>query len=131
MTSRHAGNSLSQVIRLTNDGLLWATGAVLTNSVPAELDIHHVEWSGLQITPTVGASYTWSVAPILPYASGVITISGRIDPELVITSPLTLTRITRISAASLDWIPMNNTSTRSILVVPGVDIYLPAVVRGQ
>jgi hypothetical protein len=127
---RHPGNQLSYVIQLHNRGLLWSTGTVLTDLVPPELTAPTIQWSGLQITPTAGVSYAWTVAPVYPYDGGVITLSGRIDSALAPTLPLTLSNTALVSTAGLDWDLENNSATALITLIPGADIYLPLLVRG-
>jgi uncharacterized repeat protein (TIGR01451 family) len=128
---RHVGNSLSYVIRLTNRGLLWGTGAVITDFLPAELVSPVFRSSGLQITPTAGVSYVWMVSPVLPYDHGVITISGRIDPSLASTVPFTITNTVTAGGFGFDWDASNDTATATMIIVPGSDIYLPLLVRGR
>jgi uncharacterized repeat protein (TIGR01451 family) len=128
---RHAGNSLTYEVELTNRGLLWSTGAIITDLVPAELVHPTVRWSGLQITPTAGVSYEWSITPVLPYAQGVITISGRIDPSLVAMDPIPFTNTAVATSVGLDWDTSNNTGTSRIIILRGSDVYVPFLMRGH
>ena len=108
------GEEVSFRLAVNNRGLYWGQQAVITDIIPAELVSTTVQWSGLQITPTDGITYRWSLAPIEPYANGVITVSGRVDPALDVTAGLLVTNTAEISAWGLDWNVGNNSDAEAL-----------------
>ena len=108
------GEELDFRLDISNQGLYWGTQAVITDLIPAGMVSTTVSWSGLQITPTEGITYQWSVQPIEPYTQGVITVTGRIDPELGGGAGSTLVNSAEIIDRGLDWDISNNTDSQSV-----------------
>ena len=76
------GQPLTYTLSYKNDGVAIASGVLLTDTLPAALKSLSVTSSGPAISALAGAPYRWQIADIAPGASGVITITGVIDPSL-------------------------------------------------
>jgi uncharacterized repeat protein (TIGR01451 family) len=110
------GDPVAFTLDIANSGTLTATGVVVTDLLPSEVLTPTAD-STLTITATGPTSYTWNVEPLVAGASGVITISGWIDPGL--GSDFSFVNTATISAPDDDT-PGNNTS--SVTVGPNVGI---------
>ena len=112
----YPGDDVTYTLTISNSGLYWGRDAVVTDRIPVELISTTVQWSGLEITTTAGAPLTLFPEPIAPYDQGVITITGRISPELDATAGLSLTNYAGINAPGEDWNPINNHASATIAV---------------
>jgi uncharacterized repeat protein (TIGR01451 family) len=65
----------------TNAGLVPVAGIVVTDIVPAE--ILSVTFSASPpVTATTGTDFVWQLPSLPPGASGTITLTGWVDPNL-------------------------------------------------
>ena len=76
------GQPLTYTLSYQNDGVAIASGVLLTDTLPAALRNLSVTSSGPAISRLPGAPYRWQIDDIAPGASGVITITGVVDPGL-------------------------------------------------
>jgi uncharacterized repeat protein (TIGR01451 family) len=76
------GQPLTYTLSYQNDGVAIASGVLLTDTLPAALRSLSVTSSGPSISTLPGARYHWQLDDIAPGASGVITITGVVDPGL-------------------------------------------------
>jgi uncharacterized repeat protein (TIGR01451 family) len=56
--------------------------AVITDQLPISLTNAHYTYSGPVVTPTDGLTHAWQIAPLPPGATGMITISAIVSPNL-------------------------------------------------
>jgi uncharacterized repeat protein (TIGR01451 family) len=76
------GSPLTFTLTFGNAGGTIATGAIITDVVPAQLvDVSFQ--SSRPITPTGPDYFTWLVGEVAPMQGGVITLTGTIHPALV------------------------------------------------
>ncbi len=75
------GQPATYTLTISNVGSTLASGVVVSDVVPAELDQVRFESSRL-VTPTGSFSYTWQVGKLAAAERGVITLTGRIRPDL-------------------------------------------------
>jgi inhibitor of cysteine peptidase len=112
------GDLITFTLTVENDGSAVAAGLVVTDVIPAEV-LTPTFSSTLSIMPTGAISYVWRVEPLLAGESGVITISGRIDPGL--PGDFALVNSATVSDPQ-DTLPDNNVSA---VIVGGRKVYLP------
>jgi len=75
------GQPVTYTLVYSNVGSAIASGVVISDVAPAELDEVRFESSRL-VTATGSFSYTWWVGDLAPAERGVITLTGRIRPDL-------------------------------------------------
>jgi uncharacterized repeat protein (TIGR01451 family) len=93
----------------TNAGLVPVAGAVVTDIVPAEV-VSATFTANPPVTATGGADFVWELPTLPPGASGTITLTGWVDPNL--SGEVTITNTAVISTNTvLDIQPENNSST--------------------
>ena len=117
------GDTVVFTLDIANDGNEPATSVTVTDDVPDEVLSPSYD-STLTVTPTGGDPYTWNVETLDPGETGVITITGQIDPSL--DSGFTFDNTASISDPD-DVTPGNNTSSAT---VGGTKVHLPLVIRG-
>jgi uncharacterized repeat protein (TIGR01451 family) len=76
------GQPLSYTLRYQNNGVAVASSVLMTDTVPAVLSNLSVTSSGPAITLLPGAPYRWQIADMAPGATGAITITGAVKPDL-------------------------------------------------
>jgi uncharacterized repeat protein (TIGR01451 family) len=116
------GDPITFTLTIANIGTVMATHVVVTDIVSSQMLISEVT-SSLVITPTGAESYVWDVGMLEVGQSGVITISGQVDPAL--PDDFALVNTATISDPQ-DSSPINNTST---VIVGGYKVHLPLVVK--
>ena len=75
-----SGETIHYTLNYLNIGTGLAAGVVLTDALPVEILDPQVASDGAAITPRPGQPYTWDIADLSPWQSGVITITGRVQP---------------------------------------------------
>jgi uncharacterized repeat protein (TIGR01451 family)/CSLREA domain-containing protein len=114
-------------ISYSNAGGGVATNVVITDIVPAQVSSPVFTGSGATIAPVAGTTFVWNVADLPPGASGIITVTGTLDPA--VDAGTVFTNTARIDAA-MDSLGSNNASTAVLTVSESSRaIYLPIVVR--
>ncbi len=114
------GQPITYTIGFTNAGPDTAQGVVLTDTVPSTIVNRSVTRSGATIVDTGAVpAYVWQAEDLSPGESGIITITGQIDPSLTIGGPVISTA--SISAAG-DTTPLNNSASATVTVVVAPEI---------
>lgn len=116
------GDPVTFTLSISNLGNKVASQVVVTDLLPSQVLTPSFA-STFPITPTGAISYVWNVGKLNIGQSGVITIYGRIDPELP-TDTLFLN--TASIADPEDISPGNNTSSSR---VGNAKVYLPIVMN--
>ncbi len=119
------GETITYALTFYNRGYLTATGVLITDTIPIALTNVNYTRRNVAITPTGSISYTWKVQDLTPGASGVITITGVVSPDLKPGTVLTNTAI--ITSTTVDSNPDNNSS--SVWVTVTYRIFLPLVLK--
>jgi uncharacterized repeat protein (TIGR01451 family) len=76
------GQPLTYALSYKNDGVAIASDVLLTDTLPVALRSLSVASSGPALSALAGMPYRWKIADIAPGASGTITITGVVDPDL-------------------------------------------------
>lgn len=77
-----AGDRLTYTLSISNGFGLAASNIVVEDIIPSHLYDLQVVTSGVQISPTGPASYTWQIPDLAPGAGGIITVSGVLSHSL-------------------------------------------------
>ncbi|MGB5049183.1 MAG: choice-of-anchor Q domain-containing protein, partial [Caldilineaceae bacterium] len=109
------GDALTYTIHFTNSGSGIATGVYLTDSLPADLTATGVVSSGIPLTQTSTAPYTWQVGELWPNDSGTLTITASLGNSLGLYGT-TISNTVYISASN-DYTTTNNSSSAAFGVV--------------
>ena len=109
------GQPLTYTLSYKNDGVVIASGVLLTDTLPAALSSLSVTSSGPAISTLAGAPYRWQIADIAPGASGAITITGVVDPGL--TADVSGTNTATPTTSVFDSDPTNNSAQTAFDVV--------------
>jgi uncharacterized repeat protein (TIGR01451 family) len=117
------GDPITFTLSIANNGSKIASNVLVTDSLPSEVLTPTVA-STLDITATGSISYVWEVEPLAIGGSGVITITGRIDPGL--GAGFSFDNNATISDPE-DNTPNNNSS--SVTIEGSATIYLPIVLK--
>jgi uncharacterized repeat protein (TIGR01451 family) len=109
----------------TNAGLVPVVGAVVTDIVPAEI-MSATFTASPPVTATGDADFVWQLPILPPGASGTITLTGWVDPNL--SGEVTITNTAVISTNTiLDLQPDNNSgvvvTTAADQAIGGLTIY--------
>ncbi|NOR82007.1 MAG: DUF11 domain-containing protein, partial [Ardenticatenales bacterium] len=110
------GDPVTFTLEYGNQGILTASGVVITDVIPAGITNLDVTSSGPVITPRLGQPYVWDVPDLAPGAAGVITITG----DLPMTPCTRLVNTAEIGSASPDELPGNNQHSVSF----SIDLFL-------
>jgi len=116
------GDAIAFTLDIANTGTKVASGVVVTDTLPDEVQSPSYD-STLSVTPVGGTFYVWNVEPLDVGESGVITISGQINPSL--ESDFSFESTATISDPE-DNTPGNNTSS---VTVGTQKIFLPLTLR--
>ncbi len=108
------GQTVTYTLNFANSGGFTATNVVLNDNVPAQLVSVSFANSGSTITATPGITYSWHVANLAPGAGGVITLTGQVDPNLVV--PTTFTNTATITSTAFEITGTNNTASVPVVV---------------
>lgn len=73
------GMTMDYVLTFQNVGSAIASSVRITDVIPLELINVSYTSSGIPITPTGSIDYVWEVGDLLPFAGGVITVSGEVS----------------------------------------------------
>jgi uncharacterized repeat protein (TIGR01451 family) len=122
------GQALTYTLTFSNTGREPATGVVLTDPIPAGVEVTGVTSGGLAITDT-GASppYVWQVEDVAPDRGGVITLTGALSTALTAG---TLTNTAILTTTEVDEHPDDNVDSAALtVVIPKSFVYLPIVLR--
>jgi uncharacterized repeat protein (TIGR01451 family) len=117
------GDPVTFVLAVANTGDEVAAGVVVTDIIPSQV-VNTSVASSLAITPVAPLSYVWNVESLDVGESGVISISGWIDPAL--PGDFAFANAAMISDPE-DTTPANNSSV--VVMGSGYGIYLPLVMR--
>lgn len=116
------GDPVKFTLTIANQGTEVATSVRVTDTMPSEVLTPMVQ-STLALTAIGTTPYVWDVEPLSVGETGIITISGQIDPGL---DPDFAFVNTATISASGDNTPGNNSSTVS---VGTHEVYLPLIIR--
>jgi len=114
-TTASPGQPITYTLTFSNTGPDTAGNIVLTDTVPVSVTNVSVASSGAIITDTgTSPAYVWQVQDLAPSQSGIITITGQVNPNL--SSSGVFTNTATISATG-DITPTNNVAAASVTVV--------------
>jgi uncharacterized repeat protein (TIGR01451 family) len=116
------GDVITLTLIISNNGPDIASGITVTDIVPAQI-LTSTFSSTLNLTATGTVTYAWSIDPLGPGESGVITISGQLDPAL--PDNFSFTNTATITDPD-DIFPDNNVSQ---IFVGTYQVFLPGVMR--
>jgi uncharacterized repeat protein (TIGR01451 family) len=120
------GQAMTYTLAYTNVGTTYASGVVISDVVPGELDDVAFE-SNRPAVPIGPVKYTWEVGVLAPAESGLITLTGRLRPE--VTRPSVFTNTASIRSSATDPDPSDNRSSVRVKVA-GPRAYLPLIRKG-
>jgi uncharacterized repeat protein (TIGR01451 family) len=90
------GQPITYTLRFANAGPDTATSVVLTDTIPISVTNLNVTSSGATITDTgTIPAYVWQVQNLAPAQSGIITITGQLDPSIRTSGTFTNTATIR------------------------------------
>lgn len=124
-TDHSPNDPVTFILTVQNSGTIIATNVVVTDIL--SVDIQGPSWSA---SPSLGAierggtPYVWDLANLGPGASGVITVSGIIDSNL-------LPNFAIVNTASIGSLETGPNSDSSMAIVGGTRIYLPVIFRNN
>ena len=119
-TLAEPGDAVTYTIRFSNTSGFMATGAILTDIVPAEINNVSYVNSGIMITSTGGTNFTWQLADIPHGSGGIITLTGVVDENLSSEGVITNTAV--ITPYSSSFVPVSDTVSLEINIPPEIDI---------
>ncbi|PKO21901.1 MAG: hypothetical protein CVU38_12165, partial [Chloroflexi bacterium HGW-Chloroflexi-1] len=92
------GEQVSYVLIYGNNGTVIASGVVLTDIIPSR--IVNPTWvaSNPGVTAIPGQTFAWQLPDLNPNATGVITVTGAVDPTLV--QNITISNVVTITATT-------------------------------
>ncbi|MCP4539683.1 MAG: DUF11 domain-containing protein, partial [Chloroflexi bacterium] len=114
------GEPITYTLAFSNAGLGVATNVIITDSIPASVNVTGVMSDGVAITQTL-PGYEWAVQDLAAGAEGIITITGQITDIIAITS--TINNSVEITTTSVDSDTTNNTSNVDVTVTPTGNCY--------
>ncbi len=77
------GGLITYTLSFTNSGQLTATGVLITDILPAEIDqVLNLTHTGALITPTPGVTYAWQVQDLASGQAGRITLTAVLSQSL-------------------------------------------------
>ena len=120
-TALQPGQMVTYTLSYSNSGVAPASGSIISATLPAALTDLTLISSSTPLSPTVGPEVTWAVGDLAPGATGQLTLTGIISPDLAADSVLTLQ--STISAVTYERTPANNrTATTQPIVVPRLQL---------
>jgi uncharacterized repeat protein (TIGR01451 family) len=130
------GATITYTLAYSNAGSFMAQGVVISDRLPAEIEVTGFASSGAATTPVPGGQdLVWQVADLKPGEGGVITVTAIVSPLL--TSALVLTN-TAIITTPLEMWPGDNLAQAVLQVIlgpppfePAARIWLPLIMRGE
>ncbi|MBX2997357.1 MAG: pullulanase-type alpha-1,6-glucosidase [Caldilineaceae bacterium] len=111
------GESLTYTLRFTNTGTGIAEGVILTDTIPAEIDVTGVISSGVAITQTGTSPYTWQIEDLLSDVGGFITVTGTLTNNFALYGA-TITNTAFITASN-ELTLTNNTGSAPFTILSG------------
>lgn len=122
------GQPISFTIIYRNSGLEPAASVRITDTVP--LALANLSFSSSRpITAVPGLRFAWDAGTLAPNASGVITVTGIVSPNL--TADLAITNTVRIDTSANDVQPGNNSAQAALrIAVPRVSAASATVDEG-
>ncbi len=111
------GDSIIYHITLGNVGVTTATGALLTDTLPAEVDFV-AQASSFTFTQPGGA-LVWEVGDVPTSTQHTITVTGRVTG----TASGTLTNLVTATTTASETVTANNTANWTTTIVPPVRLY--------
>ena len=125
-TALQPGQMVTYTLSYSNSGVAPASGSIISATLPAALTDLTLISSSTPRSPTVGPEVTWAVGDLAPGATGQLTLTGIISPDLAADSVLTLQ--STISAATYDRTEANNrAATTQPIVVPRLQLVAPTL----
>lgn len=118
------GDPVTFTLSIANDGVAIATGVVVTDEVPAEIEAASwVASSSLSaISEQGGTPFVWDLPDLGPGATGVITIYGTLASPL--PSQYAVANLATIATAEAEADLSDNTAVAIVIVDP-LQIFLP------
>ncbi len=122
------GNRIEITLTFTNAGPDVAVGVALTDVIPAELIEPTVVFTSPEVLASrEGITFAWTIADLLPGASGEIILEAYADPEQPYEE-ISFFNVAQISAETHDLVPGNNVSRAGLNLKY---VYLPVIMRGS
>ncbi len=119
------GMILTFTLTFTNAGPDVASGVMLTDLVPSlVVDPTVIYSSPLVLSQTMGITFAWTIADLLPHSGGEIQIRGVADPGT--EPPIVFVNVAEITSTTPDLVPGNN---RAWVGVGLSYTYLPLIIR--
>ena len=116
------GDAITFTLDIKNTGIATVTGVIITDTIPS--DILTTTWSSSFPDISVSDNYVWTLSDLAPEESGIITVSGIINPKL--PSDFAIVNVASIKALEAENNLHNNTSS---VIVGGVRVYLPIMMK--
>jgi uncharacterized repeat protein (TIGR01451 family) len=119
------GQALTYTLTFSNAGVGPALGVVISDELPLVLTDTHFTHSGAAITPTGGITYAWQVQDLAQDEGGVITVTGRVRPDL--DGGFTFTNSAVITGTNAESDTGNNVGAAPVLTIRW--IHLPVIFK--
>ncbi|MGB8643719.1 MAG: C25 family cysteine peptidase [Anaerolineae bacterium] len=123
------GDPVTIVLSFRNNGPRPATGVLMTDTLPALLLYPTYTASGAPVTRTGTTPFTWQAGTLAPNDSGVITITGTLDPNRLHYGSLTFSNTASISTTAAQANTANDTATNLLSILTRFFIDLPFIVH--
>jgi CSLREA domain-containing protein len=121
------GTPVSISLVFSDTGSLPASGVIITDILPVEIQPIAVLSQGVVITDTgLAPPYVWQVQDLAYAQSGVITITGVVQGD---ASFNVITNTATIGSNPMDANPLNNRAEAVLKIRAGEKVYLPLVIR--
>jgi uncharacterized repeat protein (TIGR01451 family) len=109
-TSLNSGQEVVYTISYGNSGPGGATGAMVTDTLPAGFDYVSATPAPDVFIAGVNTKLAWNVGDLGSGAAGTITVVARPDPSVPLCAPTVYNNVAEIASASPDAVAANNTS---------------------
>jgi uncharacterized repeat protein (TIGR01451 family) len=111
------GQPITYTLVYSNTSSETASGVLITDTLPAQLTSLSYTSSGPTLTPIGNTPYAWSAGNLAPGASGIITVTGIVSPDL--SADQIIPNTASISTSSVESSYANNSSAATVnAVVP-------------
>lgn len=116
------GDTVTIVLTYLNNTTNTVTSAVISDTLSADFINPGFVSSGANITARGGSAYVWDVDPLSPGAGGVISVTVQVRPDLL--TPTLIANMAEFEVPSV-----NTFSSEASLIVGGLKVYLPMVIK--
>jgi uncharacterized repeat protein (TIGR01451 family) len=116
------GDTVHFTLKFQNNSATTAPGVTLTDLISTNFDNISYQSSGATISLQGGSPYTWNVQNLSTGQGGIITITARVKPG--VTTPLAIQNQAQLATSNL-----GTFSGQTVVIVGGLKIYLPVVVK--